>query len=157
MLREWLSCFIRGIPLFPLFIHKLDKCHITPENIKTATFISIFTQVKPRHRCFSTSEINSKSALRIISKNRVYILPIRIKFFNRILIFIRIVEMQQIPNHQLAVLANLDFVFFQTKNFSTAGKRSSIASTNPVNMGFFQLALVIDIHVMQTESPLLEF
>ena len=157
MLREWLSCFIRGIPFFPFFIYKLDKCHITPENIKTTTFISIFTQVKPRHRCFSASEINSKSALRIIAKNRVYILPIRIKFINRILIFIRIVKMEEIPNHQLTVLANLDFVFFQTKNFSTAGKRSSITSTNPVNMGFFQLALVIDIHVMQTESPLLEF
>ena len=156
MLREWSSCIIRGIPFLPLFIHKLDKCHITPENIKTATFISIFTQIKPRHRCFSASEINSKRALRIISKNRVYILPIRIKFFNRILIFIRVVEMQQIPNHQLAVLANLDFVFFQTKNFSTTGKRTSITSTDPVNMSLFQLAFIIDIHVMQTKSPLFE-
>ena len=157
MLREWLSCFIRGIPFLPFFIYKLDKPKVTPEHVEATCIDRILNEIIPRHLSLSRAKVFAKDTFISSTNNLFDILPICIEIISRILIFIRIVEMQQIPNHQLAVLANLDFVFFQTKNFSTAGKRSSITSTNPVNMGFFQLALVIDIHVMQTESPLLEF
>ena len=64
--------------------------------------------------------------------------------------------MQEIPNHKLAVLADFNFVFLKTKDFSTTSKRTRITSTDPVNMSLFQLAFIIDIHVMQTKSPLFE-
>ena len=157
MLRKWSSCFIRGIPFFPFFIHKLNKSKVTPEHIKAASVNRILNQIIPAHLSFSSTKVFAKDTFINSTDNLSDILPICIEIISRILIFIRVVEMQQIPNHQLAVLANLDFVFFQTKNFSTADKRSSITSTNPMDMSFFQLTIIIHIHIMQTKSPLLEF
>ena len=156
MLRKWLRCFIRGIPLFPLFIYKLDKPKVTTEHIKAASVNRILNQIIPAHLSFSSTKVFAKDTFISRTNNLFDILPIGIEIIRSILILIRIIQMQEIPNHELTVLTNFDFVFLETKNFSTTGKRTSITSTDPMNMSLFQLTIIVNIHIMQAESPLFE-
>ena len=157
MLRKWLRCFIRGIPLFPLFIYKLDKPKVTTEHIKAASVNRILNQIIPAHLSFSSTKVFAEDTFINRTNNLFDILPISVQCLRRILAFIRVIQMKKIPNHQLTVLANLNFIFLETKNFSTRSKSSSITSTDPMNMSFFPITFIIKISVMQTESPLFEF
>lgn len=156
MLREWSSCIIRGIPFFPFFIYELDKPKVTPEHIKAASVDRILNQIIPAHLSFSSTKVFTEDTFISSTNNLFDILPISIEIISSILILIRVIQVQEIPNHELTVLTNFDFVFLETKNFSTTGKRTSITSTDPMNMSLFQLTIIVNIHIMQAESPLFE-
>ena len=156
MLREWSSCIIRGIPFFPFFIYKLDKPKVTTEHIKAASVNRILNQVVPAHLSFSSTKVFAKDTFISRTNNLFDILPIGIEIIRSILILIRIIQMQEIPNHKLTVLTDFDFIFLKTKDFSTASKRTRITSADPVNMSLFQLTIIVNIHIMQAESPLFE-
>jgi len=157
VLRKWLAWFIGGIPFFPLFIYKLDKTKVTAEHIKATSVNRILNQIIPAHLSFSSTKVFAKDTFISRTNNLFDILPIGIEIIRSILILIRIIQMQEIPNHKLTVLTDFDFIFLKTKDFSTASKRTSITSTDPMNMSLFKLTFIIDVHIMQTESPLLEF
>ena len=105
---------------------------------------------------FSSTKVFTEDTFISSTNNLFDILPISIEIISSILILIRVIQVQEIPNHELTVLTNFDFVFLETKNFSTTGKRTSITSTDPMNMSLFQLTIIVNIHIMQAESPLFE-